>query len=140
MNCPFCHIHNPIVENELATTFYDSHPLNQGHLLIITKRHVSTIFDATPQERLAIFSLLDICKSLLDLAFEPNGYNIGMNCGEAAGQTVSHLHIHLIPRYAGDMESLKGGIRGLIRRDGGIYGLSNQDKQRVPMIGASFST
>lgn len=140
MNCPFCHVQNSIAENELATTFYDSHPLNQGHLLIVTKRHVSNIFEATPQERLAIFSLLDMCKVLLDLEFEPNGYNIGMNCGKAAGQTVSHLHIHLIPRYADDMEFPKGGIRGLIRRDGGIHDLSQQDKQRFPMTGTSFST
>ncbi len=108
MNCPFCHVQNPIVENELTIAFYDSHPFNKGHILIITKRHISNIFEATPHEKLAIFSLLDRCKILLDLEFEPIGYNIGMNCGQAAGQTVSHLHIHLIPRTRTIWNPLKG--------------------------------
>src|SRR5690606_19755159 len=103
-----------IIENDLAFAIYDKFPVNKGHILIITKRHVSNYFDTTLEEKKAIQNLLDICKELLDKEFSPDGFNIGINCGEAAGQSIFHLHVHLIPRYKGDIENPRGGVRGVI--------------------------
>jgi diadenosine tetraphosphate (Ap4A) HIT family hydrolase len=85
--------------------------VNKGHVLIIPRRHVATYFDATPDETNAIASLLAEVKAQLDAAFAPDGYNIGVNVGAAAGQTIFHLHVHLIPRYVGDVPDPRGGVR-----------------------------
>lgn len=117
MNCPFClklKTISPILENDLAIAFYDEFPVNPGHMLFITKRCVKTFFDTTIDEKIAIFNLVDEAKKLLDDKFHPDGYNIGLNCGEDAGQTVMHIHLHLIPRYKGDIENPRGGVRGII--------------------------
>ena len=103
-----------ILENELALGRFDDFPVNPGHMEFIPKRHVSTFFDATAEERQAIFELMDQAKKMLDEQFKPDGYNVGINCGESAGQTVMHLHVHLIPRYKGDVPNPRGGIRGII--------------------------
>ncbi|MCC7487237.1 MAG: HIT family protein [Burkholderiales bacterium] len=100
-----------LCENALAYATPDSYPVNKGHTLIIPRRHVASFFDTTPQERLALFALLDEAKGLLDAAHGPDGYNIGVNGGLAAGQSIMHLHVHLIPRYTGDREDPKGGVR-----------------------------
>ena len=81
---------------------------------IITKRHIKDWWEATAKERLAIFDLLDQAKKLIDDKYKPNAYNIGMNLGKEAGQGIMHLHIHLIPRYRGDVENPLGGVRGII--------------------------
>ncbi|MGG3802678.1 HIT family protein [Metabacillus fastidiosus] len=114
MTCIFCNIKEVILENNLAFAFYDKFPVNKGHLLIIPKRHVEEYFELTNEERTAIDVLLMEGKTLLDKTYEPDGYNIGINCGKAAGQTVFHVHVHLIPRYNGDMEDPRGGVRGVI--------------------------
>lgn len=117
MVCLFCTIsgNEIIIENENAFAKYDNYPVNPGHILIIPKRHFVNYFDSTQKEKLAILDLLDKCKIILDEKFNPDGYNIGINCGKEAGQTVFHLHIHLIPRYKGDMPGdPKGGVRGVI--------------------------
>jgi diadenosine tetraphosphate (Ap4A) HIT family hydrolase len=117
MNCPFCQSEQIkiVLQNDLASAFYDKFPVNKGHLLIIPKRHVNNFFDITPDEKNAIFELLDECKAILDNELKPDGYNVGINCGEAAGQTVFHVHVHLIPRYKGDMDGdPRGGVRGVI--------------------------
>jgi diadenosine tetraphosphate (Ap4A) HIT family hydrolase len=114
MDCVFCNINDFVLENDLAIAFYDKYPVNKGHLLIIPKRHVEQYFDLTEQENRAINQLLLEGKKILDEQFQPDGYNIGINCGEAAGQTIFHLHVHLIPRYTGDMENPRGGVRGVI--------------------------
>lgn len=116
MNCPFCHQEELgiIMENELAFAIYDKYPVNEGHILIITKRHVADYFDTTHEEKLAILELIEKSKTVLAEEYSPNGYNIGINCGEVAGQTVMHLHVHLIPRYKGDMDDPRGGVRGVI--------------------------
>ncbi|ACL69214.1 HIT family protein [Halothermothrix orenii] len=116
MNCPFCAISHKdyIAENEYAFAIYDKYPVNKGHALIIPKRHVASYFDITERERQAIFKLVDRCKTLLDEKFNPDGYNIGINVGKYAGQTVMHLHVHLIPRYKGDIDDPTGGVRGVI--------------------------
>jgi diadenosine tetraphosphate (Ap4A) HIT family hydrolase len=90
---------------------YDSFPVTPGHTLIIPKRHISSLFEATREEQAALFDLLSAMRQLLLKERNPAGFNIGINDGPAAGQTVMHLHIHLIPRYAGDTEDPRGGVR-----------------------------
>ena len=92
----------------------DGFPISPGHTLIVPKRHVASFFDLTPEERADLLALLDAAKADLDRELSPQGYNIGINDGAAAGQTVPHLHIHLIPRFAGDQEDPRGGIRWII--------------------------
>ena len=114
MTCVFCHINDIVLENDLAIAFYDKYPVNKGHLLIIPKRHVEQYFELMDQERSAIDQLLFEGKKILDEQYQPDGYNIGVNCGKAAGQTIFHVHVHLIPRFNGDMEDPRGGVRGVI--------------------------
>ena len=104
----------PILENDLAKAFYDEFPVNPGHMLFTTKRHVKSYFDTSLEEKIAILELIDKAKVLLDEKYHPDGYNIGINCGESAGQSVMHVHVHLIPRYKGDSSDPKGGVRGII--------------------------
>jgi len=112
--CPFCTHDVSVLENDLAYARYDNYPVNDGHLLIIPFRHVSDYFDLSKEERDSIFLLIDEAKVLLDKKYKPDGYNIGINVGEAAGQTVLHVHVHVIPRHKGDMEDPRGGVRGVI--------------------------
>jgi len=118
--CPFCSIldsdvnNRVIAQNDLAFVIRDGYPINEGHTLIIPKRHTGSFFEITDEERNALLSLLDSAKSILDKELKPNSYNIGINDGEAAGQTVPHLHMHLIPRYEGDTDDPRGGIRWII--------------------------
>lgn len=113
-NCVFCEIPEFIMENELAFAIYDKYPVSKGHMLIIPKRHISNFFDSTKEEKEALLSLIEEGKKILDEKYNPDGYNIGINVNEAAGQTIFHLHIHLIPRYSGDMSDPRGGVRGVI--------------------------
>ena len=113
-NCPFCNPANVILENDLSFAVYDRYPVTPGHMLIIPKRHFPDYFQITGQERAAVFDLLHQGKLYLDEKYRPAGYNIGINCGEAAGQTIWHLHVHLIPRYRGDIDTPRGGVRGVI--------------------------
>ena len=103
-----------VLENELAFAGFDEFAVSKGHLLFMTKRHVKDFFETNLQERQAIFELVDKAKKLIDEEFHPTGYNIGMNCGVSAGQSVMHVHVHLIPRYDGDVANPRGGIRGVI--------------------------
>ncbi|MGC2456656.1 MAG: HIT family protein [Gallionellaceae bacterium] len=113
-NCPFCRPAGILFENDLAYSHPDKHPVNPGHLLIIPKRHVADFFLTTGAEKVALLSLLDEAKHYLDGKHAPAGYNVGVNAGEAAGQTIFHVHLHLIPRYQGDTENPRGGVRGVI--------------------------
>jgi diadenosine tetraphosphate (Ap4A) HIT family hydrolase len=92
----------------------DQYPVSPGHLLIIPYQHIDHWFSAPTEVKSEIIEVLDHLKKLLDENYRPDGYNIGMNCGEAAGQTVMHLHVHFIPRFNGDMEDPRGGVRGVI--------------------------
>jgi diadenosine tetraphosphate (Ap4A) HIT family hydrolase len=104
-----------IANNELAFAIRDGFPVTPGHALVVPRRLVATWFDATAEERKAIFELVDEVRGQLDAATPaPDGYNIGVNCGEAAGQTVMHLHVHVIPRYQGDVPDPTGGVRHVI--------------------------
>ncbi|MDI6881086.1 MAG: HIT family protein [Desulfitobacteriaceae bacterium] len=114
-DCIFCSIPETeiLAENELALAFWDKFPSNEGHTLIVPKRHVASLFEATTEEMTSIWELLREVKRKLDERFAPDGYNVGVNVGEAAGQTVLHLHVHVIPRYQGDVPDPRGGIRRL---------------------------
>ena len=112
--CPFCNVRVPILGNALAFVIFDKYPVNPGHALIVPRRHVGSYFDTTPEERAAMLELLFAAKERTDRQLEPDGYNIGVNVGEAAGQTVGHVHMHLIPRFHGDVANPRGGVRGVI--------------------------
>lgn len=116
--CIFCDISkqtdNIIHENEYVFSIYDQYPVTLGHCLIITKRHVVEYFDLSIEEKKAIDQEIMYLKRYLDGKYKPDGYNIGINNGIAAGQTIFHLHTHVIPRYKGDMIDPKGGVRGVI--------------------------
>ncbi|SEM93371.1 HIT family protein [Lihuaxuella thermophila] len=114
MSCVFCSQPNKILENDLAFAIYDKYPVNQGHMLIIPKRHVSDYFDLTVMEKQAVDRLLAAARNHLEKHYQPDGYNVGINCGKAAGQTIFHVHVHLIPRYVGDLNDPRGGVRGVI--------------------------
>lgn len=92
----------------------DQFPVSKGHLLIIPYEHTDNWFTAREEVQLDIMKALQALKKQIDLEYSPDGYNFGANCGEAAGQTIMHLHLHLIPRYFGDMENPRGGVRGVI--------------------------
>lgn len=113
-DCPFCDCEDRVFENEYAYAKWDIYAVSQGHILIITKRHVSDYFELTNDEKIAMLELLDEAKSHLDKIYNPEGYNIGINVGKDAGQTVMHVHTHLIPRYKGDVDDPRGGVRGVI--------------------------
>ena len=103
-----------VASNDLAFAVRDGYPVSPGHTLVIPKRPVATWFEATAQERLALDQLVDEVKRRLDAEQRPDGYNVGFNAGEAAGQTVMHLHVHVIPRYQNDVTNPRGGVRGVI--------------------------
>ena len=104
-----------LAENSLAFLISDGFPVTEGHLLAIPRRHVADYFDLHQPERNAIQRLLDEGRKLLRASHpDVSGFNVGINCGEAAGQTVSHCHVHLIPRRVGDVENPRGGVRGVI--------------------------
>lgn len=114
MSCAFCGKVERIKETALSFAIYDIYPVNRGHVLIIPKRHVSSYFDLTKEEKEDLHSLMEEMKEHLDREFKPDAYNIGVNVGEDAGQTIMHVHMHLIPRYHGDIEVPRGGVRGVI--------------------------
>ena len=116
-SCVFCELPNGriVAESELFLVILDGFPVTEGHTLLIPKRHVGTWFDLTEQEQRAANQLLVKLKdNHIEKDPSISGFNIGMNCGESAGQTVMHCHIHLIPRRDGDCESPIGGVRGVI--------------------------
>jgi len=111
--CPFCSLPDDrmVFRSDHTVTIRDAFPVSEGHTLIIPRRHVQSFFDLRAIEKAALLQALDEAKEALDREFTPDGYNIGINDGAAAGQTVWHLHVHLIPRYRGDAPDPRGGIR-----------------------------
>jgi diadenosine tetraphosphate (Ap4A) HIT family hydrolase len=93
---------------------YDGYPVSEGHCLIILNTVKNTYFDLNDDEKIALNEMIGKAKEIIEQSHSPDGYNIGMNCGETAGQTVMHFHCHVIPRYKGDMEDPRGGVRGVI--------------------------
>ncbi|MEQ1663267.1 MAG: HIT family protein [Thiobacillus sp.] len=114
--CPFC-VLDPkriLAEDDLAVVYKDGFPVSPGHTVIIPRRHVATLFDASDIEQTALLKALAHAKTILDQLHQPDGYNIGINQGQAGGQSVPHVHIHLIPRYRGDKEDPRGGVRWIL--------------------------
>ena len=114
--CAFCTlpIERVIDSNNYGVVIRDGFPITPGHTLIIPKRHIGSFFELETDERQDLLNLLVAAKKILQEEFKPNGYNIGITDGQAAGQTVPHLHIHLIPRYKGDLPDPRGGVRWVI--------------------------
>jgi len=114
--CPFCSLPQSRVidSSPLGLVIRDGFPISPGHTLIIPKRHVGSFFDLEADERAELLALLCQAKVVADKEFSPHGYNIGINDGAAAGQTVPHLHLHLIPRFEGDLPDPRGGVRWVI--------------------------
>lgn len=114
--CPFCALpaYRILAENEHAFLIRDAFPISLGHSLVIPKRHLGSFFDTADAERRSLLELLNEAKRRATAEFSPEGFNIGINDGAAAGQTVSRLYIHLIPRFAGDVSDPRGGVRWVI--------------------------
>lgn len=130
--CLFCELRNQervIGECDLTITFIDNFPASPGHTLVIPKRHFATYFEATEAELLAIGVAVQKAKLLLDEEFKPDAYNIGVNNGEMAGQSIKHLHVHLIPRYKGDVEDPKGGVRWILRNKANYWDARDKAKE-----------
>jgi diadenosine tetraphosphate (Ap4A) HIT family hydrolase len=113
-DCIFCKNLPRVMENDKAYALFDINPVSKGHALIISKRHVEQIFDATPEEGLAMRSLVMAMKERIQKEHAPDGFNVWVNCGAAAGQVVLHAHIHLIPRYKGQVLHIKDHLKGNI--------------------------
>lgn len=103
-----------IYEDDTWIAVLDAFPVAMGHTLLIPKRHCETFFDLNYIESSTFMATIGIVKMILDTKFKPNGYNVGANCGKASGQSINHCHIHIIPRYDGDVEDPLGGVRGVI--------------------------
>ena len=113
--CIFCRPQREILcENAQAIAVFDSYPVSPGHSLILPRRHAVTVWDLAEDEYLACYALVRTLKPILEARFRPEGFNVGVNCGEAAGQSVWHAHIHVIPRFKGDTPFPKGGVRHVI--------------------------
>jgi len=111
---PFFDERERLFENSIGFVIYDNYPVSEGHSLVVPKRIYPDYFESTLEEIKGLNELIFITKEFLDKKFSPQGYNIGINCGEASGQTINHLHIHLIPRYLDDVDDPRGGVRGVI--------------------------
>jgi len=111
--CPFCDLaQRPLlVESQFAVAVEDAYPVSPGHTLVVPKRHVDAYFDCTSEEKTEIWTLVDRVRDLLLTRDRPAGFNVGFNAGLAAGQTVMHAHVHVIPRYDGDVDDPRGGVR-----------------------------
>ena len=112
--CLFCSPRGVTLRNALAYCARDSFPVSPGHSLIIPFRHCADFFDLSPEEMAACMELLLATREDLEEELRPDGYNVGVNVGRAGGQSVLHVHVHLIPRYAGDHPSPQGGVRQII--------------------------
>jgi len=114
--CAFCTLpESRIIDaSEYGVVIRDGFPISPGHTLVMPKRHIGSFFDLNADEREDLMALLERAKVVTDAEFKPDGYNIGINDGPAAGQTVPHLHIHLIPRYKADLPDPRGGVRWII--------------------------
>ena len=115
-SCELCTPEMVLIEDELAYVRYDNNSLSKGHVLAVPRRHVADFFDMTAEEKAAILALLDRAKAHIAREHSPDGYNIGVNIGKAGGQSRMHVHVHLIPRYAGDVPNPSGGIRCVLAK------------------------
>ena len=134
VQCPFC---CPVPEeivlrNSLCYARYDRYPVSEGHLLIVPFRHVGDFFELTESERKAALELVWQTHAKLDSDLHPDGYNVGVNVGQTAGQTIMHAHIHVIPRYPGDVADPRGGIRFVIQHNAKYWERSSSASGEPP--------
>jgi diadenosine tetraphosphate (Ap4A) HIT family hydrolase len=115
LDCPFCEVEGARVldQNDLAIAIADAFPVSRGHMLVVSRRHVADFFQLSDAEIGAICQLLLRIQGRLATDYSPDGYNLGVNVGTAAGQTVMHVHVHLIPRFVGDVPEPHGGVRNI---------------------------
>ncbi len=116
MTCELCREEMTLFSDENAFVRYDNNSLSKGHVLVVPRRHVADFFDMTWAEKTSVLALLDRAKAEISREHSPDGYNIGVNIGKAAGLSRMHVHVHLIPRYAGDVANPSGGIRCVLPR------------------------
>jgi diadenosine tetraphosphate (Ap4A) HIT family hydrolase len=116
VSCPFCNLtaERILWEEGPVVAVRDAYPVSRGHVLLVTRRHVASYFDATAPEKAALWRAIERARAELVAELSPDGVNVGFNDGAAAGQTVMHLHVHVIPRFEGDVEDPRGGVRGVI--------------------------
>jgi diadenosine tetraphosphate (Ap4A) HIT family hydrolase len=125
--CPFCRVEpaRVFLATDMIVGLWDAFPVSPGHALLVPRRHVATWFEANQAEQLALASAIGEARALIEARCSdrgdplPDGYNVGFNAGEAAGQTVFHAHVHVIPRYRGDDPSPRGGVRAVVPGKGG---------------------
>lgn len=128
--CIFCSPKRKIlIETALAYSIFDKFPVSKGHTLIIPKRHVSSYFQLSLNEQISCNLLINEVKKYLDKKYKPDGFNIGINIGESAGQTINHVHIHLIPRYKNDIPNPIGGVRNVIPLKGDYTKIDWKDEK-----------
>ena len=115
-SCPFCHLDQTCIhlQNEVAAAFPDAFPVTEGHMLVIPKWHVGSLFELPEEEQASLWKLVTMVRTKLQDELKPDGFNIGVNDGSAAGQTVMHAHVHVIPRRKGDVPDPRGGIRWIV--------------------------
>jgi len=116
LRCELCTPEAVLAENTLAYARHDNHALSRGHVIVVPRRHVADFFDMDGAEQAAVLELLNHARKLVQEKHSPDGYNVGVNVGKAAGQSRMHVHLHLIPRYAGDVPDPRGGIRCVLKR------------------------
>lgn len=116
-DCVFCSERaraEALAANELAVAFSAGFPVSPGHALIVPRRHEPDFFSLSAEEQAAVIALVNPVRTVLDREFSPDGYNLGVNAGRAAGQTIMHTHLHVIPRYSGDVPEPRGGVRWVL--------------------------
>jgi diadenosine tetraphosphate (Ap4A) HIT family hydrolase len=116
LDCPFCRLDSSRIclANDFAVAFPDTFPVADGHTLVIPRRHVASLFDLLEEEQAALWTLVALVRRQLMAELKPDGFNIGVNDGPAAGQTVMHAHVHVIPRRNGDTDDPRGGVRWIM--------------------------
>ena len=124
IDCPFCshEQRGVLVESDFALAIPDGYPITKGHTLVIPKRHVASLFDLSEVEQAAIWRIVAEVRRLLAVRYQPDGFNLGINDGKAAGQTVMHAHVHVIPRRNGDVADPRGGVRWLVPNKAAYWG------------------
>jgi diadenosine tetraphosphate (Ap4A) HIT family hydrolase len=115
-DCELCAPADVVAENDLAYARLDSNPLVAGHVIVVPYRHVADFFQLTAAEQAAVLALLNSARQLVQSKHHPDGYNVGVNVGKAAGQNRMHVHVHLIPRHGGDVPDPSGGVRCVLAK------------------------
>ena len=123
MTCPFCSVASKLIaENAAAIAFADGYPVSAGHTLVVPRSHVVSVVDLAADEQAQLWQLVAEVRDLLSAKYSADGFNVGVNDGQAAGQTVMHAHVHVIPRYASDCDDARGGVRWVLPAKADYWG------------------